>query len=36
MIYGSLPSKEELGLFESTMVSEMMLNDKLIEFYKGF
>lgn len=35
-IYGHLPSKPELKLFEDTMVSEMMINEKLIEFYKGF
>ena len=33
MIYGFLPSKDELTLFESTMVSEMMINEKLIEFF---
>ena len=36
LIYGELPSKDELKLFEDTMVSEMMINEKLIEFYKGF
>lgn len=36
LIYGSLPSKRELEIFEETMVSEMMINSKLIEFYKGF
>lgn len=35
-IYGHLPSRPELKLFEDTMVSEMMINEKLIEFYKGF
>ncbi|CAD8124742.1 unnamed protein product [Paramecium sonneborni] len=35
-IYGHLPSQKELQLFEETMVSEMMINEKLIEFYKGF
>ena len=35
-IYGHLPSRKELTLFEETMVSEMMINEKLIEFYKGF
>lgn len=36
MIYGSLPATKELELFERTMVGEMMINEKLIEFYKGF
>jgi citrate synthase len=33
LIYGELPSADELKLFEQTMVSEMMINEKLIEFY---
>jgi citrate synthase len=36
LIYGELPSADELKLFESTMVSEMMISEKLIEFYRWF
>ena len=36
LIYGELPSAGELKLFEDTMVSEMMINEKLIEFYQWF
>lgn len=36
MIYGVLPSKPEFVLFEDHVVSEMMVHDKIVDFYKGF
>jgi citrate synthase len=36
LLYGSLPSKSEVERFEATVVGEMMINEKMIEFYKGF
>lgn len=36
LLYGELPGKEELGKFEEAIVSEMILNEKMVEFYKGF
>lgn len=36
LFYGSLPGEGELVKFEETVVGEMMINEKLIEFYKGF
>lgn len=36
LIYGLLPSKNELEKFEATVVGEMMVNDRIIEFYRGF
>ena len=36
LLYGELPGVEELQKFEETIVGEMMVNEKLIDFYKGF
>ena len=36
MIYGVLPSKKELIAFEDLVVSEMMVHEKIVDFYKGF
>lgn len=36
LLYGVLPSHQELIKFEETVVGEMMINEKMIEFYKGF
>ena len=36
LLYGTLPSKSELRKFEEIVVGEMMINEKMIEFYKGF
>jgi citrate synthase len=36
LLYGALPSAPELKKFEETVVGEMMVNEKLIEFFKGF
>ena len=36
LIYGVLPTKDELRKFEEIVVGEMMVNEKLIDFYKGF
>ena len=36
LLYGELPSAKEARKFEDTVVSEMMVNEKLVEFYKGF
>ena len=35
LIYGELPSEKELIKFEETVVSEMMVHQELISFYKG-
>lgn len=36
LLYGVLPSKTELHKFEEVVIGEMMINEKMIEFYKGF
>jgi citrate synthase len=36
LLFGVLPSKTELKKFEETMVQEMLIHEKLIEFFKGF
>jgi citrate synthase len=36
LLYGALPNAPELKKFEETVVGEMMVNEKLIEFFKGF
>lgn len=36
LFYGTLPSQNQLQRFEEAVVGEMMINQKLIEFYKGF
>lgn len=36
LLYGTLPSQAELIRFEEAVVGEMMINEKMIEFYKGF
>jgi len=36
LIYGFLPSKEELKRFEEAIIQEMLVHQKLIEFFKGF
>lgn len=36
MIYGVLPCKSELEIFEELVVSEMMVHEKIVDFYKGF
>lgn len=36
LIYGELPSKDELKKFEETVVNEMMIHQEMIEFFKGF
>jgi len=36
LIYGILPTKEELVKFEEKIVQEMLVHEKLIEFFKGF
>ncbi|KAL4450504.1 hypothetical protein ABPG74_019402 [Tetrahymena malaccensis] len=36
MIYGVLPSAKELNAFEELVVSEMMVHEKIVDFYKGF
>jgi citrate synthase len=36
LLYGTLPSKTELQKFEEVVIGEMMINEKMIEFYKGF
>lgn len=36
LLYGELPSKSDKATFENTLKEEMMINDKLTSFYKGF
>ncbi len=36
LLYGELPSKEDRRKFEETVKHEMIVNEKLISFYKGF
>jgi citrate synthase len=36
LLYGTLPSSSELRKFEEVVSGEMMINEKMIEFYKGF
>lgn len=36
LLYGCLPSVTELEKFEGVVVGEMMINEKIINFYKGF
>ena len=36
LLYGCLPSQTELEKFEKVVVGEMMINEKIIAFYKGF
>ena len=36
LLYGELPSQAELEKFEEAIIDEMILNEKMVEFYKGF
>lgn len=36
LLFGELPSKLDKEKFEETLKSEMLINDKLTNFYKGF
>jgi len=36
LLYGTLPSESELKKFEDAVVSEMLVHEQLINFYKGF
>jgi citrate synthase len=36
LLYGQLPSKNDKKQFEDAIKSEMLVNDQLISFYKGF
>ena len=36
LLYGELPSKRELEVFESTVLDEMILHENMIEFYKSY
>lgn len=36
LIYGSKPNKEELLEYEDRLKDEMLIKDKMMEFYKGF
>jgi len=36
LIYGSKPTEEELNEYESRIKDEMLIKDKMMEFYKGF
>lgn len=36
MLYGDLPNKKELKSFEDRIKDEMIIHEKLLDFYKGF
>ena len=36
MLYGELPNKEDLNMFEENIKDEMIVHEKLLDFYKGF
>ena len=36
LLYGELPTKAELALFEKTVINHTMINDQLISVFKGF
>lgn len=36
LLFGELPSKKDKEKFEDSLKSEMLINDKLTNFYKGF
>jgi citrate synthase len=36
LLYGDLPTREELGSFEDRIKDEMIVHEKLLDFYKGF
>ena len=36
LLYGELPTKSELAIFEKTIINHTMLNDQLISVFKGF
>ena len=36
LLYGELPSKSEYVKFEEAIIDEMILNERMVEFYKGF
>jgi citrate synthase len=36
LLYGDLPTQEELSVFEERIKDEMIVHEKLLDFYKGF
>ena len=36
LLYGDLPTREELSIFEERIKDEMIVHEKLLDFYKGF
>eukprot|EP00347_Sterkiella_histriomuscorum_P019425 403341672 len=36
LLYGELPNAKELDIFEERIKDEMIIHDKLLDFYKGF
>jgi citrate synthase len=36
LLYGDLPNKEQLSCFENKVIEEMLVHEKLKDFYKGF
>jgi citrate synthase len=36
MLYGDLPNESDLKRFEERIKDEMIIHEKLLDFYKGF
>jgi citrate synthase len=36
LLYGDFPTKDELSVFEERIKDEMIVHEKLLDFYKGF
>ena len=36
LLYGELPAKKQLEKFEEALIGEMAINERMVEFYKGF
>jgi citrate synthase len=35
-MYGDLPNAEQLAIFEEKVIEEMIVHEKIKDFYKGF
>jgi citrate synthase len=36
LLYGDLPNQEQLTIFEEKVMEEMLVHEKIKDFYKGF
>lgn len=36
LLYGDLPNAEQLAIFEEKVLEEMLVHEKIKDFYKGF